>query len=219
MPAHGSNQNSHPSVLVRKPLCNQFIHYHISSRRVFGINLFKLCNFAIIAIECSFATVYRGSIMARIHRWSVMIYGKTLINLSTETLFLIHKSVTYFKFISTVSKQSKFSLNPVFNKFDHHIYLIQEPSIKNLLTGNWWFPKMLVSKILYKYCCEILYIQRLTLTQRTPLMTLIGIKSIIIFQHSSCIENHILLKKSTKSHFCKTTNSDEYYLSRKYVCP
>ena len=29
---HGSNQNSHPPVLVRKPLCNQFIHYHISSR-------------------------------------------------------------------------------------------------------------------------------------------------------------------------------------------
>ena len=28
---HGSNQNSHPPVLVRKPLCNQFIHYHISS--------------------------------------------------------------------------------------------------------------------------------------------------------------------------------------------
>ena len=25
---HGSNQNSHPPVLVRKPLCNQFIHYH-----------------------------------------------------------------------------------------------------------------------------------------------------------------------------------------------
>ena len=72
---HGSNQNSHPLVLVRKPLCNQFIHYHISSRRVFGINRFKLCNFAVVAIEWYFATVYRGSIMARIHRWSVMIYG------------------------------------------------------------------------------------------------------------------------------------------------
>ena len=63
---HGSNQNSHPPVLVWKPLCNQFIHYHISSRRDFGINRFKLRNFAV---------VYRGSIMARIHRWSVMIYG------------------------------------------------------------------------------------------------------------------------------------------------
>ena len=72
---HGSNQNSHPPVLVRKPLCHQFIHYHISSRGVFGINHFKLHNFAVAAIECSFATVYRGSIMARIHRWSVMIYG------------------------------------------------------------------------------------------------------------------------------------------------
>ena len=93
---HGSNQNSQPPVLVRKPLCNQFIHCHIRSRRVFGINRFKLCkfavvaiecsfatvyrgsvicNFAVVAIECSFATVYRGSVMARIHRWSVMIYG------------------------------------------------------------------------------------------------------------------------------------------------
>ena len=72
---HGSNQNSHPPVLVRKPLCNQFIQKHLSSRRVFGINRFKLCNFAVVAIECSFATVYTGSIMARIHRWSVMIYG------------------------------------------------------------------------------------------------------------------------------------------------
>ena len=72
---HRSNQNSHPPVLVRKPLCNQFIHYHISSRGGFGINRFKLRTFAVVAIECSFATVYRGSIMARIHRWSVMIYG------------------------------------------------------------------------------------------------------------------------------------------------
>ena len=69
---HGSNQNSHPPVLVRRPLCNQFIHYHISSR---GINHFKLRNFAVVEIECSFATVYRSSIMARIHRCSVMIYG------------------------------------------------------------------------------------------------------------------------------------------------
>ena len=69
---HRSNQNYHPPVLVRKPLGNQFIHYHISSRGVFGINHF---NFAVVAIECSFATVDKGSIMARILRWSVMIYG------------------------------------------------------------------------------------------------------------------------------------------------
>ena len=48
---HGSNQNSHPPVLVRKTLCNQFIHYHISSRGVFGVNHFKLRNFAVVAIE------------------------------------------------------------------------------------------------------------------------------------------------------------------------
>ena len=45
---HRSNQNSHP--LVRKPLCNQFIHYHISSRGVFVINPFKLRNFAVVVI-------------------------------------------------------------------------------------------------------------------------------------------------------------------------
>ena len=72
---HGSNQNFHPPVLVRKPLCIQFIHYPISSRGVFGINHFKLRIFAVVAIESYFATVDRGSIMARIHRWSVMIYG------------------------------------------------------------------------------------------------------------------------------------------------
>ena len=48
---HGSNQNSHSPVLVRKPLCYQFIRYHMSSRRVLGINRFKLCNFAVVAIE------------------------------------------------------------------------------------------------------------------------------------------------------------------------
>ena len=71
---HGSYQNSHSPVLVRKPLCNQFIHYHISSGWVFGISHFKFHNFAVVAIECSFATTDKGSIMARIHRWPVMIH-------------------------------------------------------------------------------------------------------------------------------------------------
>ena len=47
---YGSNLNTHPPVLVRKPLCNEFIYYQISSRRVFGINHFKLRNFAVVAI-------------------------------------------------------------------------------------------------------------------------------------------------------------------------
>ena len=47
---HESNQNSHPPVLVRKPLCNQVVHNQISSRGVYGINNFKLRNFAVIAI-------------------------------------------------------------------------------------------------------------------------------------------------------------------------
>ena len=86
---HGSNQNSHPSVLVRKPLCNQFIHYHISSRGVFGIDHFKLRNFAVVSIECSFATVDRRIIMARIHRWSVMTYG-SLQDEFMETMYNSH---------------------------------------------------------------------------------------------------------------------------------
>ena len=72
---HGRNHNSHPPVLFRNPLCIQFIHYHKSSRGVFGINHFKFRNFTVVAIECSFATVDRGNIMASIHRWSLMIYG------------------------------------------------------------------------------------------------------------------------------------------------
>ena len=46
--SHGSNQNFHPPVVVRKPLCNQFIHYHISSR---GAMLFMVNN--VTWTECS----------------------------------------------------------------------------------------------------------------------------------------------------------------------
>ena len=59
--------------LVHKPLCNQLIHYHISSRGIFGINCFKLRNCAVFAIDL-FATADRDSMMTRIHRLSVMIY-------------------------------------------------------------------------------------------------------------------------------------------------
>ena len=109
---HGSNQNSHPLVLVRKPLCNQFIHYHISSRGVFGINRFKLRNFAVVVIECFFATVYRGSIMARTHRWSVMIYGRlnlwspstTSISMGMEHLSLVKLLLIYLNRLTTIIK-------------------------------------------------------------------------------------------------------------------
>ena len=75
---HGSIQNSHPSVLVRESLCKQFIHYHIGRRGVFCVYQFKLRYFAVVAIECFFVTVDRYSIMASIHRLSVMIYGSLL---------------------------------------------------------------------------------------------------------------------------------------------
>ena len=41
----------------------------------FGMNHFKFRNFAVVAIEYYFQTIDRGSIMARIHRWSVIING------------------------------------------------------------------------------------------------------------------------------------------------
>ena len=58
-----------------KALCNQFIDYYICSRGVFCINHIKLRNFVVITIECSIATVDRGSIMTRIYRWSMMVYS------------------------------------------------------------------------------------------------------------------------------------------------
>ena len=58
-----------------KALCNQFIDYYICSRGVFCINHIKLRNFVVITIECSIATVNRGSIMTRIYRWSMMVYS------------------------------------------------------------------------------------------------------------------------------------------------
>ena len=96
-----------PPVLVRNPLCNQCIHYHISSRGIFSISRFKLRNFAVVAIECSFTTVYRGSIMARIHRWSVMIYGSLQAEfMETKYNSHIHGYGTsvFGKFVVKVSK-------------------------------------------------------------------------------------------------------------------
>ena len=104
---HESNHNSHPPVLVRKPLCNQFIHYHISNKVVFGTNHFKLRKFAVVAIECSFATVDRGSIMARIHSWSAMIYGSLQAELmETEYNSHIHRYGTsvFGKIVVNISK-------------------------------------------------------------------------------------------------------------------
>ena len=55
-----------------KALYNKFIDYYICSRGVFCINHIKLRNFVVITIECSIATVDRGSIMTRIYRWSMI---------------------------------------------------------------------------------------------------------------------------------------------------
>ena len=128
---HGSNKKKHPPVLVRKPLCNQFIHYHISSRRVFGINRFKLCYLAVVAIECSFATVYRGSIMARIHRWSVMIYGSLQAEfLETKYNSHIHGYGTFVfgKIIVNIFKSIK-NNNQIFRRL-YKIIRFDMPSVR-----------------------------------------------------------------------------------------
>ena len=104
---HGSNQKSHPPVLVRKPLCIQFIDYHISSGGGFDINHFKLRIFAVVAIECSFARVHRGSIMARIHKWSVMIYGSLQAEfMETKCNMHIHRygTAVFGKIVINISK-------------------------------------------------------------------------------------------------------------------
>ena len=112
--SHGSNQTSHPPVLVRKPLCNQFMHYHISSRWVLVINHFKLRNFSIVVIECAFATVDKSSIMTRIHWWSVMIYGSlqaelwrpstTVMSMGMEHLSMVKLLLKYLSILTTIVK-------------------------------------------------------------------------------------------------------------------
>ena len=72
-----------------KALCSQFIDYYICSRGVFCINHIKLRNFVVITIECSIATVDKGSIMTRIYRWSMMVYS------SLQAEFMVTKYDVY----------------------------------------------------------------------------------------------------------------------------
>ena len=74
-----------------KALCNQFIDYYICSRGVFCINHIKLRNFVVITIECSIATVDRGSIMTRIYRWSMMVYS------SLQAEFMVTNVIAKFR--------------------------------------------------------------------------------------------------------------------------
>ena len=85
-----------------KALCNQFIDYYICSRGVFCINHIKLRNFVVITIECSIATVDRGSIMTRIYRWSMMVYS------SLQAEFMVTKYDVFFDLClnKRLSKQS-----------------------------------------------------------------------------------------------------------------
>ena len=91
---HRSNQNSHPPVLVRKPLCNQFIHYHTNSRGVFGINRLKLRNFAFVQYNgqnTKWSVMIYGSLQAEfmetkynshVHGYATSVFGKIVVNIS-----------------------------------------------------------------------------------------------------------------------------------------
>ena len=71
---YGRNQNSHPPLPVQKPLHNRFIHYYISSRGV----LVPIISNCLILLSLQYnvlVTVDRGGILARIHKWSMIIYG------------------------------------------------------------------------------------------------------------------------------------------------
>ena len=106
-----------------KALCNQFIDYYICSRGVFCINHIKLRNFVVITIECSIATVDRGSIMTRIYRWSMMVYS------SLQAEFMVTKydghihrygALVFGKLVIYVSK----SIDKVSVYVHKHIYIV-----------------------------------------------------------------------------------------------
>ena len=139
---HGSNQNSHPPVLVRKPLGNQFIHHHISSRGVFGINHCKLRNFAVFAIECSFATVDRGSLMVRTHRWSAMIYRSLQAEfMETKYDSHIHRygASVFGKIVVNISKSIN-NNNQILRRLQKITNIIRKYTYKlsNLITSMAW---------------------------------------------------------------------------------
>ena len=80
--------------------------YIATCRGVFGINHFKLRNLLSLQYNV-FATAVRGSIMARIHGWSVMIYDSLQAGfMDTKYNSHIHMYGTYIfgKFVINISK-------------------------------------------------------------------------------------------------------------------
>ena len=152
-----------------KALCNQFIDYYICSRGVFCINHIKLRNFVVITIECSIATVDRGSIMTRIYRWSMMVYS------SLQAEFMVTKydghihrygALVFGKLVIYVSKS--IDNNNVINDgripiwdwqtLPHISCLKSEPLLCKIVTFK--FPMMYMYK-LYIYIAYILHIDGL----------------------------------------------------------
>ena len=113
-----------------KALCNQFIDYYICSRGVFCINHIKLRNFVVITIECSIATVDRGSIMTRIYRWSMMVYS------SLQAEFMVTKydghihrygALVFGKLVIYVSKSIDNNNQIMVTSSNGHIFRVTGP--------------------------------------------------------------------------------------------
>ena len=94
-----------------KALCNQFIDYYICSRGVFCINHIKLRNFVVITIECSIATVDRGSIMTRIYRWSMMVYSSLQAEFMVTKYYVVPILEQCKQIICWTKHRFKFCLN------------------------------------------------------------------------------------------------------------
>ena len=116
---HGSNKNSHSPVLVRKPLCNQFMNYHITSRGVLGIKHFKLRNCAVVAIECSFATVDRGSI------WHILFVHSTTRTFLDGFFLYLSQTITIMRGFFTCIDLWTWPISPGSFGHDFAIKLLQ----------------------------------------------------------------------------------------------
>ena len=128
------------------------VHYHISSKGVFGINHFKLRNFSVVAIEYSFATVDRGSTRARMYRWSVMIYGSLQAEFM-ETKYNSHINGYGTSSFGTIVVNISTSINNNTYEIDYFIVIV-------LIQQEYRF----VQTIFYLSACLFYYILRIRIS-------------------------------------------------------
>ena len=122
-----------------KALCNQFIDYYICSRGVFCINHIKLRNFVVITIECSIATVDRGSIiytdLVGLH--DILVQPAHIILITIQQGIFSHRQVNYKDKCMPMRAVIKV-INP---KHDLHRRVWYSPfihSLQNMNSGAWY---------------------------------------------------------------------------------